>query len=349
MTTIKDIAAKLNVTTATVSNALNGRTGKVSPAMRRQVQETAHAMGYQPHAAARALRTGHHHAAAVMVRTPQSPYYAEILHGLIGQILAHGYQALIRQIDWPDHPGVIKVPLSYLAADGIFLVDASQAALALPSDLRRLPVISLGAVDVATPFTEEAGDCVRVDLAAGARDAVRHLLNGGRRRIAFLVDAETQREREVRQTAYLTVMGEAERIPEILTAPGQSRAEARRFVQEYVARKGAPDSLFCINDEMAIGACRALRDLGLRVPQDVAVVGCDGVPEAEYADPPLTTIVQPILEMCRLAWQFLERRLQDPEAPPQQALLQATLTVRSSSDSQSLDFQTSDFQKGHLP
>ena len=100
---------------------------------------------------------------------------------------------------------------------------------------------------------------------------------------------------------------------------------------EYIREHGCPEAIFCRNDHMALGAYRALRDHGKRVPEDVAIVGCDGIPEAKYLDAPLTTIEQPLAEMCALGWKFLKQRIENPELPQQAAVLMSDLVVRKSS------------------
>jgi DNA-binding LacI/PurR family transcriptional regulator len=90
------------------------------------------------------------------------------------------------------------------------------------------------------------------------------------------------------------------------------------------------DALFCHNDDVAFGAYRALCDLGVGVGGEIALVGCDGIEEADYLACPLTTIAQPITEMCALAWEFLHRRMQDPGCPLQQRILRPELLVRAS-------------------
>ncbi|HEU4752942.1 MAG TPA: substrate-binding domain-containing protein, partial [Armatimonadota bacterium] len=114
-------------------------------------------------------------------------------------------------------------------------------------------------------------------------------------------------------------------------SPAYGRAAARDAIKSYLARHSAPEAIFCMNDDMAIGCYRGLCDLGLRVPRDVALVGCDGIEHTEYLETPLTTIVQPLDDMSRAAWQLLERRLGDPGAPPQRVKLSARLAVRESS------------------
>lgn len=110
----------------------------------------------------------------------------------------------------------------------------------------------------------------------------------------------------------------------------QTRDPARTAVTEHLRRHGCPDGLFCRNDEMAVGAYRAFCDLGIRVPEDVALVGCDGIEEAEYGYCPLSTIVQPFAQMCEAVWQLLARRMQPPDTPLEHIVLPAYLAVRHS-------------------
>jgi LacI family transcriptional regulator len=98
-----------------------------------------------------------------------------------------------------------------------------------------------------------------------------------------------------------------------------------------LAGGGGVDALFCNNDDLALGAYRGLREAGLRVPDDVMLVGCDGIEDMQFLEQPLTTIAIPVEEMCALAWRFLRRRIENPDTPLQHALLQPTLVVRESS------------------
>jgi DNA-binding LacI/PurR family transcriptional regulator len=102
-------------------------------------------------------------------------------------------------------------------------------------------------------------------------------------------------------------------------------------VRDHVAAHGPAEALFCFSDEGAIGAYRGLRDLGLRVPDDVALVGCNGDLDTEYLDVPISTLVCPGEEMCAQAWQFLQQRMSHPDLPRQAALLLPKLEIRESS------------------
>jgi LacI family transcriptional regulator len=161
---------------------------------------------------------------------------------------------------------------------------------------------------------------------------VEHLVSSGRRRIAYLVNNDlSNNPSEPRWRAYMSVMQEAGLPEELIVTTAPSRDTARLAVRDYVREQGCPAALFCHNDDMAIGAYRGLLDAGFRVPEDVALIGCDGIEDTEYLECPLSTIVQPIEEMCALAWTFLERRMADPQHPLQHARLQSHLVIRESS------------------
>ncbi len=114
------------------------------------------------------------------------------------------------------------------------------------------------------------------------------------------------------------------------SGPG-TRALAREIVHDYVAQHGCPNAIFCFNDERAIAALDALRDLNYRVPQDVLLIGQDGIDETAFHSPRLSTIQYPIEKVARLAWRFLQRRLEHPDVPLQSATLAAPLLWRESS------------------
>ena len=105
----------------------------------------------------------------------------------------------------------------------------------------------------------------------------------------------------------------------------------RESIQEFIRGQGCPEAIFCHSDDVALGIYRGLRDMQLRVPQDVALVGCDGIQDTEYLESPITTLVQPIAEICETAWRFLLQRLENPGLDRQQAVLQPGLAIRESS------------------
>jgi LacI family transcriptional regulator len=120
---------------------------------------------------------------------------------------------------------------------------------------------------------------------------------------------------------------EAEWIP----LASASRDAAREAAASHVREHGRPDAFLCRNDDLAIGAYRAMCDLGIRVGEDVLLVGCDGIEDTRFMPCPVSTVLLPVRRMCELAWQFMERRLADPDAELQSETLTAALEVRDSS------------------
>ena len=240
-------------------------------------------------------------------------------------------QASVAAMDWhfsaSDTPRRFEWPV-----DGVLAVDPPE-----PDILARLlgdsaagsktPRVYLGSGrDVAWN-----GDFVRVDLGAGAAVAVAHLAGAGCRRIAYSVPHGLHQPGNEVYDAYCAAMSCAGLVPETIIHDRWDMASARRDVRDYVVKRGAPGGVYCHNDELAIAAFRALRDLGLRVPEDVLLIGCEGNEFMAYFDPPLSTISMPVAEMCRTAWSLLERRLQTPDAPPEQVTLPHRFWKRESS------------------
>lgn len=304
----------------TVSFALNDKPGEVSAAVRDRVRAAALELGYRPNAAARALVTGRSQSVTLWMKTLFPPYSAQIIHHVRHQAAQSGMMTHI----W-DMGAVSAFP--QWSSDGVLALEGRDMVNgyfdAFPD--APLPLVSLG------------GDCSRrrdfvaLDLRTGAVEALRHLVQIGCRRIAFLLPERGDRQGEERWDAYAEVMHGAGLPPERIVTPDSLRPQAAQSLTAHVRAHGPPDGLICYNDDMAIGANRALRELGLAVPDDVALVGCDGIEETEYQYPALSTISLPLEEMCRLGWQFLQRRLETPDLPWQQAILPTHLVVRGSS------------------
>lgn len=337
MVTIQEIGRALNLSHTTVSKVLNGRNDQfISEATRQRVRQAAAQMGYRPNRAARSLVTGRTHQIALWIRHLDRAYDARVVSGLLHQIEKSGYQVVIRSVEpllSGNSSGIDQNTLleGLWNVDGCIVFEAMSPQLlpqSRPDDLRHRPVIGTGGASFSTPQLPDL-DYVGVDLRGGAEDALRHLLDIGCRRIAF-VGPYTRTWEEPRSRAYDAIMTEAGHNLEIITTTEMTRAHARSVVRAYIEENGCPDGLLCFNDDVAIGAYRAARDLNLDIPNDVAIVGHDGIEDTEFLDTPLTTLVQPVEEMCALVWTHLRARIEAPSLPPQQTLLRSTLRVRES-------------------
>lgn len=333
----QDVAREAGVSRATVSYVLNNRPHVSIPAeTRERIHEAARKLGYRPNSSARALVTGRTGLISLWLWGEQFPgaYQAHVSHYMQVEMEQHAYQLMVHLTGRHTMELGAAKTFAPWSADGIISHEAAPAVLAhLGSErYKALPIVSTGAYN----WLEE-GDSVRIDLAEGAREAVQHLLASGRKRVVYLTD-DLNRHTDQRSDQYEAVLREAGREPEFVGLARERitsgiRAIARQRVQTYIAEKGCPEAIFCHNDEIAIGAYRGLRDLKLRIPDDVALVGCDGIEDTEYLDAPLSTIIQPIQQMSALAWEFLKRRMNEPTCPRQEVTLTAHFVNRESSRS----------------
>lgn len=333
--TIHDVARETGLSIATVSRALHMHNSpNVSPSTRERVKQAARALGYQPNLAGRSLVTGRSNTISYWALSLFSPYYSRITENICREAALRNFHVVISGTNDPanslEDNGVGAGLGNPLAShfDGVIACDVAFEQNDFASALRphSRPFVGIGL------NTSPQSDSVTIDLPAAARLGMNHLLASGARRIAFL---STAQDHDPRTHIYREMVEAAGYQPLFIRLQYDNRPNARDTVRAFIEEQRSlgrplPDAIFCKNDEVAIGACRGLFDAGLRVPDDVLLLGCDGLEDAEYTACPLSTVALPITEMCRLAWDFMENRLQTPDAPLQQIVLQPQLIVRQS-------------------
>lgn len=313
-----DVARHANVSGWTVSQVLNTRSEyPINEDTRLRVLTAAKELGYRPNHMARALATGNMGLVAIWMHR-LSPYYSLVARHVQKQLRPRGIPLLVTEVEGED------VTEPSWAVDGIIAVEFPEY---LRSFLASHPDLVVPFVSIGVHYIEDR-DYVGIDLEDGVRAALGHLFSLGHRRILFAVDRDPREQKETRFDLYTEFMTQAGIKPEYLHTP--SRQAARQVIQDWIAHHGVPDAVFCHNDDLALGIYRGLCDRGIRVPDDVAVVGCDGIEDTEYLECPLTTIVQPVETMCALAWEYLQRRIADPTLPVQQIVLKPELVIRAS-------------------
>jgi DNA-binding LacI/PurR family transcriptional regulator len=324
MVTQKEIAEKLGISRQLVTLALAGYP-QVSEKSRKRIAAAARKMGYSPNPHARALKQGRTGIIALWIPDQISSHYIHVARELNRLLKREKYELIITEVGTMS----AEQALSHVPVDGIFIVDAPATARRhLESEAGAAsPVICMG------PERHPELDFVQVDLMAGTVQAMKHLIETGFRRIAHATFLQKDQPGASRRAGYLQTMREAGLKPEFLYYPltEQQRPLVRQLVKDYVKKNECPDAIFCHSDDVALGIYRGLCDLKLRVPHDVALVGHDGIQDTEYLECSLTTIVQPVPEMCAAAWQFLQRRLENPALEWQSALLSPSLVIRESS------------------
>jgi LacI family transcriptional regulator len=326
---LSEVAARANVSQTTASRVLNNVDVPIAPETRRLVRRIAAELGYQPNKSARALATGRTHTIALWTANLKSAYYGEVIYHTNLEIVKHEYELLVNCISTTGY-AIDTSRLRSWPVDGILAVDLPRGAIpGLEGSLfGDKPFVNIGA------YVITSTDFVRIDFQEQTVEAVLHLASQGCKRIAYLVPDWFdwfEECRDERLTGYRRGVELAGQPAEYIRASDGRTECVAEPLREHIERHGCPDGLFCYNDEMAIGAYPVLRELGLRVPDDVALIGCNGITDTSYLDPPLTTIIQPIEQMCAVAWSFLEKRIQDSSLPLQQAVLAPRLEIRGSS------------------
>lgn len=321
-----DIARETGLTLGTVSRALNTE-GKYSIASetRERVLEAASRLGYRPNLIGRALAAGSSALVLLVSPDPFAPYYVEISRHLSAQAARRGY-TFVTGGALPQG-GATGIPANdwLYGVDGIVVCDylPHQEAYVAEALRLKIPVVGVG---VRHPFPT---DFVKIDLYAATCDLLSHLIDAGCRSLTMVSSPGTSLE-DPRRKAYLELMAAHRIESEIVFSADQSRLSGRQAVLARYAQGNLPDGLFCENDVLAVGALRGLSDLGVRVPQDILLAGCDGLEDSLYQSPPLTTIVQPLEKICAVAWAMLQARIENGDGPPRTKEEPAHLEIRSS-------------------
>ncbi|QXD15144.1 LacI family transcriptional regulator [Rhodocaloribacter litoris] len=327
--TIKDVAREAGVAVSTVSRMLNN-SGPVSPEARQRIEAAARRLGYVPNATARSLITSKTHTLGILLPDLFGEFYSEVLRGLDQTARQHAYHILVSS----SHNERRDIEAALLAmngrVDGLVVMAPAVDRRALRDNLpARLPVVLLNCHVDASGF-----DTIRLDNEGGARALVEHLIAHGHRHIAMITGGAGNIDAEERLGGYRAAL-EAAGLPVdpgLIVEGDFTQAAGYRAMQALLARTPRPTALFAANDAMAIGAMGALREAGLRVPEDVAVGGFDDIPMAPYLNPPLTSVHVPISELGALAMQRLIDRIENEHPPePREEVIPTRLVVRASS------------------
>lgn len=309
---------------------MSGRTDiPISAETRARVLEAARALGYSPNPAATVLRTGRSGIVGFWMTLRYSRYRSQVVDEMRRALDARGLVMAVTDADAEYWHTQSFSRILRLAVDGIIAFDAAASVDAFARDADRLapntPFVSMGA------YWSNLKSFVGVDLYAGAEMATAHLIATGRRRIAFLAPPDSGLLREgPRYEGYRAKMREAGLAPSVVPVMRRPDDSTEASLQDYLRDHPAFDALLCVSDEWALDSMTALERLGIQAGRDVALLGFNGTEGIEHGPCPLSTVAQPIAEMCRLAVEYLMAQMDDPKAPIQQTILQPELIVRQS-------------------
>ncbi|HZB28570.1 MAG TPA: LacI family DNA-binding transcriptional regulator [Streptosporangiaceae bacterium] len=329
--TLEAVAALAGVGRGTVSRVVNG-SPKVSPQAREAVLNAIDELGYVPNRAARMLVTRRTDTVALVMSEMEEkvfaePYFAGIIRGISHGLADTGLQLLLTIAHSQAEHKRLEHYLTDQHVDGV-LLSGLHGDDSLPRHLEEngVPTVCVGG-----PVGLEPVSYVDADNAGGAREAVNHLIERGRRRIATITGPQDMRVGVERLGGYCAALASAG-LPEGGVAYGDFGEESgAQAMRDLLAREPDLDAVFTASDPMAIGAMRVLKESGRRIPDDVAVVGFDDSATARHTVPPLTSVHQPLESMGREMARLLYARIkgETPEHPA--VILETHLVVRESS------------------
>lgn len=328
--TLKEIAAQLKLSTATVSRALNGKEG-ISQETRELVLNWVSQQRYTPNRAAQSLATARTFAVAFVIRRQlvgtSNPFYERIMMGIEAELQEHGYHLILTTID-DDARGIGKLPttIDRRRVDGLIIAGCE---LSTPT-MRTLVALGLPVVLAANRLRNGGVNAVTSANRHGGYAATRHLIEHGHRQIAFLSGPPEWSPIRERAHGYQEALSEAGLTPRVITRPDLEIETGYAAMVEAFQRFPEITAVFASSDPMAIGALRAAREAGRRVPDDLALVGFDNIPWAESTDPPLTTVYIHKHRIGKLAAQRMMQLLLDEAQPPIEVEVDNELVIRRS-------------------
>ena len=327
--TIDDVAARAGVSIATVSRVIN-RTGQVAAETASRVMQAAAELNYSPHSAARGLATSRTNTIGLVLKEIVGEFFSPMLRGIEAATGAHGFDLLIYCTHNHDvHKPEAAYPLGEHNSDGIIVfADTLDAGQLERLYHHQFPLVLL----YRSPPSGLKIPYVAFENKSGARKLVDHLIEErGCQRIAFLEGPKSSEDSYWREMGYRESLSahHIEFDPRLIAMGGFNEHQGQIAVAQLLSRAVPFDAIFACDDDSAIGALTGLRDAGLRVPEDVALVGFDDIRPSRYLSPPLTTVRAPIEEAGREAVNQLVSLIQKGVAR-EETLLPTELIIRDS-------------------
>ncbi len=324
---MQDVAKRAGVSTTTVSHVINN-TRHVAPQTRQRVLDAIRELGYHASAPARLLARGQSNTFGLLISDIENPFFPALIKGYELAVLRRGGEILLGATNYdPDQArrAVRRMIENNVCAAAVM---TTQLEPSLRDELRSrgIPVVQLDG--------DPAGPClaaVRVDYSRGVGEAARHLRELGHREAAVIAGPASRVSAVRYRQACLDAL-RREGFPQPRLIEGDNRVEGgAAAARALLEKRPPPTAILCGNDMMAIGSLLALHAAGLRVPQDVTIIGCDDTPFASYSNPPLSTVRVPRERLGLTAFEALDNMLRDPKKSGAEYSLETTLVARQSS------------------
>jgi len=326
--TIYDIARLAGVSTATVSKVFN-QTGNISEKTRRRILEISRELNYQPNVLASALNGKKTFSLGLLIPDMVNPFFAELARNVEDRAQELGFNLIICNTD-----NDMKKEVKYIQLLRQKSVDGIIVATGVRNDefLKELIDQNVPVALVAREMSVLATSTVLVDDFAGGYNATRHLIDLGHKRIAVIAESMSVSSSKERVRGYRHALEEAglDYAEELVAASDFSIESGRETAQAILRQAERPTAIFACNDLLAIGAMQAAKELGIRVPEELSVVGFDNTILASITDPPMTTVAQPIRAMGHQVVDLIVSEINETSTVKQRVVLLPELIVRQS-------------------
>ena len=319
---IQDVAALAGVSKSLVSLALSG-SPRVGADSRKRIFDAAEALSYRKNAAARTLVARRSKTIGVLVLDLHNPVFAEILDGVQDEMRRNGFTTML--VSGGEDPVLEQADIETLLqfqVDGLILISHRLAPDKLAAFAKEVPTVVVTRSDMQIPNM----DVVSNDDVDGTELAIDHLVSLGHTRITYLSGGENPTS-EARVQGYLKAMSRHKLQSEIRVVPA-GLTDAAGYAAALIALGDNPTAIVVANDLAAMGAIAAAQDSGLNVPDDVSIVGYDGIAFGGLKNVNLTTVAQPLSQLGSLAALRLIERISEPKQPAQQIRVAAKLLIR---------------------
>ncbi|POH74554.1 LacI family DNA-binding transcriptional regulator [Arthrobacter glacialis] len=320
--TIHDVAALSGVAASTVSRALS-TPARVNFRTRARIEAAAAQLNYVPNAQAKALSSGRTKAVAVLVADITNPFYFDIIRGTQLQLKAAGYTQLLVDTEESDEVEVNTIEQLQNTADGVILTASRLSDDALAQVAAKMPLVTINRSVPGVPS-------VVLDTPTATNQALDHLISLGHSHIAYLGGPETSSS-NIRRWEALTAAAKVRSVDVVRLGPFAPRTYAGAAAADALVHSGATAGI-AFNDLLAIGMLQRLQARGVKVPEDISIVGCDDIFGADFCSPPLTTVTAPVEQAGRVAVTMLLSQIEPGRGllPRSLSVLPTHLTIRGS-------------------
>ncbi|MGE8081667.1 LacI family DNA-binding transcriptional regulator [Peribacillus loiseleuriae] len=328
MATIREVAAKAGVSTATVSRIINNK-GQATPETIARVRAIIKELGYRPNVVARSLTSGKSNTIALLVPTINNPFFPELARGIEDVANSYGMNVFLCNTD-DEREKVTNylVSLQERYVDGVIINSLNLTN----EDLVELHSNGIPTVTLDRTFSTHEFSSITVKHRIGSQLATKHLIDIGCKRIGLIRGPEDDFTAVQRMWGYRDYVKEFDWFDQSWIALGDFSVKSGYLcMKELFQRHPDIDGVFASNDLMAIGLLKAAHEWGRKVPDELAIIGFDGIDMSQYTTPPISTIKQPIYEMGKMAMEELIRLIREPESESSKMELDVDLILRESS------------------